>query len=415
MNANPIKAGSRSLRKLTLAGLVLAALVTGCGGGDSDSTTSGQSAATAGTPEVGSNAVRVPGLSSTDVAAAADLIAYPPDQNAEPNGFVLYPRDDWRRAALAAQFVAAPVNGALLPTDLQFLPAGAADLVSRMKPTGFPSGPKINAILLGEPGDDVVLAFQQQHLNLTKLPQSDPSELSAELVAYRGGWAKKFADEVLVVSSDDADRPYAMIAAAWSAFTGDTLAFVSHDSVPAATKELLQQRQQLRLVKPNIWVVGPDSAVPGDVASQLSAYGQVHRVGGDNPVETSVEMAKLRDQATGFGWGLTQAPVNISVVNENDWSNAAGALQLAGSGPRAALLLTDSADHLPDAIKEYLRSLQGPDPSQAYVMGDRDSISSAELAELDGLLAGGQSPAQTAKTKTTPVKTGGVDATTTSK
>jgi hypothetical protein len=390
MNADPIKAGSRSLRKLTLAGLVLAALVAGCGGGDSGNTSSGESAGTAGTPEVGSNVVRVPGLSTTDVAAAADLIAYPPAQNAEPNGFVLYPRDDWRRAALAAQFVAAPVNGALLPSDVQFLPAAASDLVSRLKPTGFPSEPKIHALLLGEPGDDVVLAFQQQHLNLTKLPQSDPSELSAELVAYRGGWAKKFADEIVVVSSEDADRPYALIAAAWSAFSGDTLAFVNHDSVPAATKELLDQRQKLRLIKPNIWIVGPDSAVPADVASELGAYGQVHRVAGDNPVETSVEMAKLRDQATGFGWGLTQAPVNISLVNQDNWGNAAGALQLAGSGPRAALLLTDSADQLPDAITEYLRSLQGPQPSQGYVMGDRGSISSAELTELDGLLAAGR-------------------------
>jgi putative cell wall-binding protein len=400
MNAEPIKAGSRSLRKVALAGLVLAALVAGCGGRDSDTATSADSAGTAGTPEVGSNVVRVPGLSSTDVAAAADLIAYPPGKNVEPGGFVLYPRDDWRRAALAAQFVAAPVNGALLPSDLQFLPAAASDLVTRMKPTGFPSEPKIHALLLGEPGDDVVLAFQQQHLNLTKLPQSDPTQLSAELVAYRGGWAKKFADEIIVVSSEDADRPYALIAAAWSAFTGDTLVFVNHDSVPAATKEVLDQRQKLRLVKPNIWIVGPDSAVPEGIASELGAYGQVHRVGGDNPVETSVEMAKLRDQATGFGWGLTRAPVNISLVNEDDWGDAAGALQLAGSGPRSALLLTDSADHLPDAITEYLRSLQGPQPSQGYVMGDRGSISSTELTELDGLLGAGQAPAEKTKKKT---------------
>jgi hypothetical protein len=397
MNAEPIKVGSRGLRNMALAGLVLAALVAGCGGGASDATTSGESAGIAGTPEAGSNVVRVPGLSSTDVAAAADLIAYPQDQGAEPNGFALYPRDDWRRAALAAQFVAAPVNAALLPTDLQFLPAAASDLVARLKPTGFPAGPKLQALLLGEPGDDVVLAFQQQHLNLTKLSQPDPNELASELVAYRGGWAKKFADEILVVSADDADRSYALIAAAWSAFTGDTIAFVNHDSVPEATKEILDQRRQLRLIKPNIWIVGPESAVSSEVASELGAYGQVHRIPGDDPVQTSVEMAKLRDQATGFGWGLTKAPVNISLVNEGDWGNAAGAFQLAGSGPRAALLLTDSADQLPDAITEYLRSLQGPRPSQGYVMGDRDSISSAELTELDGLLGPGQPAAPAEK------------------
>jgi hypothetical protein len=397
--------GRATARWISTAALTasLAAFALGCGGSDSDSPESGDSV-DSGAPEAGRNVVRVPGRSPTDVAAAATLAAYPPEQDKVPNGFVLFPRDDWRRAVLSAQFVAAPVGASLLPTEPDFLPTAADDVVTRIRPNGFPTGPDLHALLLGEPGDDVVLAFQQQMLALTKLDKPNLAELAALLLVYRGGWAQSFSDDILVVSADDEDRPYALVAAAWSGFTGDTLAFVEGDSVPEATKAMLDQRQELRLIKPTIWLIGPPEAVSEDVASELGSYGEVKRVEGEGPVETAVEMARYRDQETGFGWGLKAPPFNVTLVNLNDWGNAVGAFQLAGSGPRGALLLTDNSEGLPDAVVEYLAEAQGPRASQGYVLGDRDSIDSSQLEELDALLDAKQPPADAKNETKQPTK-----------
>jgi hypothetical protein len=385
-----------ALIAVVLAGAALVA--GGCGGDDdspSEEATPGTANAEAGSPEFGTNVVRVPGRSPTDVAAAAILSSYPPEEGEVPGAWVAFPREDWKKGVLAAQFVSEPVNAALLPVELDFLPTAAADLVSRVRPPGFPSGPELQALFLGEPGDDVVLAFQNQQQKMTRLATDDAVQLAADLVPYRGGWAEKFSDDILIVSSDEDARPYAQIAGAWSGFTGDTVAFVGKDEVPEPTKALLEQRQQLRLIKPNIYVVGPSSVVSDDLFDDLGAYGSVQRIPGADPVETAVEFARFRDAETGFGWGLTAAPANLSLVNLDDPGNAVAAYQLAGSGPKAPLLFTDSSEALPDAVTGFLRELQGKEASQAYVLGDRDSISSAVLAELDQLLEASAEPPNT--------------------
>lgn len=382
----------RGGRSATLAAALLAgaALVaSGCGGDDDPPTSEplpGTGNAGPGAPEFGTNVTRVPGMSSTDVAAAAILSAYPPEEGTAPGGWVAFPRGDWRKAVLAAQFVSAPVNAALLPAELDFLPTAADDLVSRIRPPGFPNGPELQALFLGEPGDDVVLAFQDQQQKMTRLTTGDAVQLAAELVPYRGGWAEKFSDDVMIVPSDDEGRPYAQIAAAWSGFTGDTVAFTGKDEVPETTMALLEQRRQLRLVKPDIYVVGPESVISADVLDELGAYGEVERIPGDDAVETAVEFARYRDAETGFGWGHLKGPANFTLVSLDDADNASAAFQLAGSGPKAALLFTDDPDRLPTAVTQYLRELQAAEPSQGYVLGDAESISSAQLAELDQLL-----------------------------
>jgi hypothetical protein len=314
--------------------------------------------------------------------------AYPPEEGKVPNGWVLFPRDEWHKAIIASQFVSDPVNAGLLPVEADYLPTAADDVVSRYQPGGFPNGPVLHTLFLGEPGDDVVLAFQDRQLRMTKLAESDPAQLASEMVAYRGGWSEKFTDDILIVSSEERDRPYALVAGAWSGFTGDTVAFTGRESVPQATIDLLEQRQQLRLIKPTIWLIGPPSVLSEKVAGELSAYGEVKRIAGSTPVEMAVEMARYRDDVTGFGWGHSHAPANFSLVNINDWANAVAAFQLAGSGPRAALLLTDNTETLPPAVSKYLGQIKDSEASQGYVLGDRTSISASQLAELDHLLAG---------------------------
>jgi hypothetical protein len=373
--------GSAWRRAIALAAAVVLAFAAGCGSAQERKS---QAVAEAPTePDTGSNVARIAGKSPADVASAAVLALYP-DSSHQPRGLVLTPQDDWKQAVVAAQFAASPIGGAILPTAGDYLPAGPSDLVARLRPSGFPRAKGLEALVVGRAGDDVLRALEGASLHLTQLTTRTPEGLALKTVPFRGGWAHEYSDVVVVVSSQA--RDYALPAAAWSAYSGDTVAFVTRSGVPAETRQMLVQRRKLRLEKPAIYVIAPPKVIPGGVAKQLSAYGRVKRVAGDTPAATAIALARYKDRNTGFGWGLDAGPANVSLVNVKDWGNAFGALAFAAAGPRAPLLLTDGPAALPPVVVRYLRTLRNRSPNQGFVFGDAASIGPGEFAQLDEVL-----------------------------
>ena len=369
----------------------LALALASCGGGGGDGAGEAPRPVTppsAGQPPAGSqfgrNVVRVPGLSPSDVAGAAAMAAYPPERGTKPSGFVLTREDAWRDLAVAAQFAAEPVNAAIVPIKRDYLPTAAVDVVNRVKPRGFRNGRGMTALVLGSAGEDVFTDLQDASLKPSQLKASSPARLAERTVPYRGGFAGKFSDAIAVVSSSE--RDYVLPAAAWSAFSGDSLAFVSRDGIPPSTRRMLAQREKLRARKPTMYVIGPPSVVPERVVRALRAFGRVKRVGGATAAETAVALARYRDPETGFGWGMTRAPLSVSLVNPARWQHAAAAINLAGGGPRAAMLLTEGPDRLPAATLRYLRETRGAQPGQAFAFGDEKSIATGLLARVDAEL-----------------------------
>ena len=371
-----------------LSGLALA--IAGCGGGDDGGSTFRPSEAPKpgepGGPAFGKNTIRLPGTSASDLAASAVLANYPPERKAKPNGWVLFQEKRWHNAVIGAQFAADPVGAAMLPIDPDFLPTAAFDLLRRTDTPGFPNADGLETLILGRAGPDVITALQDQEQKLTQLDSPTPARLAADLVPFRGGWSGRFSDVVLVISSEH--REYGLAAAAWSAFSGDTVAFVSPQGVPSVTAALLNQRQQVRIDKPTIYVFGPRSVISDSVADDLDQYGPVKRIAGDarNPVEAAIAFARYEDSGTGFGWGTRGGPANLSFVNQQDPENAYAALNLASAGPRSPLLWLQGSKRLPGALVDYLEDLRGDEPSQGYVVGDTESIPEALFEQLDGLL-----------------------------
>jgi hypothetical protein len=376
-----ISSAPRRAIAVAIAGLLM--LSTGCGGGAKPASPPARTGAAPPSGVAQGSVARIPGKSPADVAGAAALAVYSDHQ---PRGLVFTPHYDWRQAVVAAQFAAHPLDAAILPTAGDYLPPAPSDLVNRLTPSGFPRAKGLQALILGSAGNDVIAALQGRDLNLTQLRARDPSELTFKAVPFRGGWAHKYSAQILVVSSQA--RDYALPAAAWSAYSGDTVVFVSRDSIPEASRRVLAQREKLRLEKPTMYVIGPSKVVSDGLLSELAAYGPVKRVAGDSPAATSVALARYKDDKTGFGWGLTTGPASVALVNARDWGNAFGALALASSGPQAPLLLTDSDAKLPAGVAAYLRQLRDPNGSQAFVLGDEDSIGAGELAQVDRELAG---------------------------
>ena len=375
------------LRNTRATGAVAAAAfaalsAAGCmGGDDEDATVTRLSAGKPAPVEVGRNVARVPGRSPSDVAAAAVLAGH---ADGGPRGWLLVPTDDWTNVAVAAQFAASPVGAAIMPIEREYIPTGPADVIGRLEARGFPRAKGLAALVLGRAGDDVFAELQDRGLKLTQLKAPSPAELSLKAVPFRGGWAAAHSSSVVVVSSEA--RDFALPAIAWSAYSGDTVAFVDRRGVPARTAALLQQRRKLRIDKPSIYVLGSARVVPERVMSELRRFGTVKRLPGGTPAEAAVELARYRDRGTGFGWGMAKGPATVSLVNPRDWANAVGALNFAAAGPQAPVLLTDPDGSLPPGVKRYLRGVRVKRPGQAFVFGDAQSVPSRTVGALDGLL-----------------------------
>jgi hypothetical protein len=375
------------LRRALIGGAASVALAAvGCGGGGGPALPSASLGGAVQRPEIGRNVVRVPGLSPSDRSAAAVLASYDPRNGAKPpGGWVLVPDDDWHDLVLAAQFAAAPVSAGILAIDRNFIPTAPGDVLSRIPTKGFPKAAGLKVLVVDRVGDDVYVDLQDLGLKPTAL-FGDPATLAGKLVPFRGGWAGAYSDSIEIVSADA--RDYALPAAAWSAYSGDTVAFVHRNSIPAATRALLVQRQKLRVRKPSVYVIGPPSVISNGVLTRLGRYASsVHRVAGSDAAGTAVALARYHDPQTGFGWGLRRGPASVSIVNTADWQDAIGALTYAATGPQAPLLLTNSSTSLPPAVESYLGQLRGRKPSQAWVLGGRTAVGMGSFQALDGLLA----------------------------
>jgi hypothetical protein len=336
--------------------------------------------------QFGANTVRVGGISPADVAAGALLAAYP-EGGDQPKAWFLVRRDRWTDAVLAAQFATSPIDAAVLPIEKEYVPTATVDSLDRLRVTGYPRAKGLEVVVMGKAGVDVYLGLKERRLKATQLDEATPFALGEKLVPFHGGGAGRYSPTIVVASAEE--RDYALPAAAWSAYSGDALALVRHDEIPAATRRLIAQREQLTLERPALYVIGPESVISDSVVEELSAYGDVKRVAGDSAVETAVALARYRDPETQFVWGFERAPLNVSLVNTGDWANAIGAFTFAASGPQAPLLLTDSSERLPEPVLEYLRDARGARAGQGFVFGDRRSISTAAFRQLDEALGAG--------------------------
>ena len=338
--------------------------------------------------EFGRNVVRVGGLGAADVAGAANLAAFAPPVEERPSGWVLARRDDWRSQVVAAQFAAAPVRAVVMPIERDHLPAATADLVHRLPVAGFKGAKGMDALVVGGAGRDVFGQLQDAGLDASRLAAGSPAALAATAVPFGGGFAGRFSTSVAIVASDGPRaREYALPAAAWSAFSGDTVAFVGRDGVPAATRRLLAQREKLTLRRPAIYLVGPPSAIPVAVERELARYGPVTRIAGDDPAEVAVELARFKDAGTGFGWGTDRGPATVSVMSARHPEDLPAALAYAAHGTSAPLLLTDRRGRLPATALALLRHLRRGGAVSVFALGDRARITTRTLARLDRMLA----------------------------
>jgi putative cell wall-binding protein len=379
------------LRRISALFLASAVLLAGCSTGDDESrppqlgvkASDEQGAEKLGFPSSATrNTVRVGGSDTTADAAGVASALYPATGDSDrPTAIVLVDKDDWATAISASVLVGRPIGAPILLTDGSDMPPVSQDVLDRLKPKGSDLSKDAQVIRVGP---DVARPSGYK----TALIEGDtPFERAAAVDRFFSAARGKPSNDVVLFSADNAE--YAMPAAAWAARSGDAALPVKKDAIPAPIVKALREHR-----RPNVFVLGPESVISKQVATQLKKRKlarNVERIQGPNPVENAIAFARY--QKGDFGWGVVVPGYNFSLASTSRPADAAAAAALATRGVFAPLVLTDDPEKMPRPLEDYFLSVQPgyeADPSQAvynraWVLGDDKAVSVPQQAQLDQL------------------------------
>ena len=380
------------MRRLVCAALVLAALFGGCSLGEEETRPpqlgvqpeDEEAAETLGSPSSATrNTIRVGGSDSAADAAGVAGALYPATGDSDrPTAVALVEQDDWITGIAASVLTGPPIGAPILLSDGDELPAVTEDMLERLDPQGSDRLPEDAQVI--RVGPDVA---RPSGFRTALIAGDTPFERAAAIDRFLSAARGRPSNDVVLFSADQSE--WAMPAAAWAARSGDAALPVGKTAIPAPIVKALEEHE-----RPNVFVLGPESAISEQVVEQLERRKlarAVERIEGDTAVENAIAFARY--EKGDFGWGVVVPGYNFSVANTDRPLDAAAAAALATRGVFAPLLLTDRADPLPKPLEDYLLSVQPgyeDDPSQAvynrvWILGDDEAVSLESQAQLDAI------------------------------
>ncbi len=410
-SASPAKPSSRSKRRykpipaalkaiaalfiLAIVFIVAAILGGGSSGGDggvetpapvSEAPSSSHEPARAQTPEelgypafATANTTRVGGPDPASNAAGVALATYPsttPSQR--PAAVTLVDADDWRGAIAASVLMAAPLGAPVLISEADGVPEPTSQALDALDPQGGKATKGTQVFAVGD-------ASALSDIEVQRVGDGGGAAGAAAIAALRDELLGGSPRHILVVP---AEQPaFAMPAAAWAARSGDPVLFANRDELPKATAVALKRHPRTP-----VFVLGPSSAVSSEVIRQIGKIDRrVSRVSGEDPVANAIALARYASGS--FGWNVNDPGHGFVVARSDTPLDAVAAAPLSASGTWGPLLLTDSADTLPPALRGYLLDVKPgytTDPTRAFynhvwVIGDQEAIDVNEQAEIDEL------------------------------
>jgi putative cell wall-binding protein len=382
----------RELRRISALLLAFAVLLlVGCSTGDDDSrppqlgvkAEDEQGAEKLGFPSTATrNTIRVGGSDASADAAGVAGALYPATSDSDrPTAVVLVDQDDWASAISAAVLVGRPIGAPILLSDGKELPAVTEDVLDRLKPKGSDLSKDAQVIRVGP-------EVARPDGYKTALIEGDTEfERAAAIDRFFSAARARPSNDVVLFSADSAE--FAMPAAAWAARSGDAALPVRRNRIPAPIVKALREHD-----RPNVFVLGPESAISKRVMNQLEKQKlarDVNRIDGPNPVENAIAFARY--EKGDFGWGVVVPGYNFTVATTTRPSDAAAAAALGTRGVFAPLVLSDDPARLPQKLEEYFLSVQPgyeDDPGQAvynrvWILGDDKAVSVDQQSQLDQL------------------------------
>jgi Cell wall binding domain 2 (CWB2) len=325
------------------------------------------------------NTTRVGGSDPASTAAAVALAVYPARTAAQrPAAVTLVDEGEWQAAIAAAVLMATPVRAPLLATADGDLPDPTSQALEALAPAGSKETGDAQAFAIGA-------AARPEDLKTTAIGGSSPAATAAALVGLRDRLLGQPPAHFVLASA--AEPEFALPAAAWAARSGDPILFTDAAKLPAATAKVFKRRPKVP-----VYVLGPSSAISSDVFREVAKLGNpVRRVSGEDPVENAIAFARYSNG--GFGWNINDPGHGFVLARDDAPLDAAVAAPLSGSGTWGPLLLSDDADTLPKAVREYMLDVKPgytTDPTRAFynhvwVIGDQEAIDVNQQTEIDQL------------------------------
>jgi putative cell wall-binding protein len=324
------------------------------------------------------NTTRVPGGdAAADVAGAVSAVFPSTSASNRPHAVAVVDARNWQGVIAAAVLMSKPLGIPTLLSSGGNLPTVSSDTLARLRPPGSPLAGNAQIVRIG---DD---AGRPGVYRKAIIPGSDPYQVAAGVDKFFSVARGKPAPDVIVTSGEQ--PAFAMPAAAWAARSGDAVLFVRQGSIPPATQQALALHQ-----KPNIWVLGPPSAVGPAVMRDLRKLGKVQRIQGPTPVQNAIAFTRFGSH--GFGWGISTPGQNFTVASTTRPADAAASAALA-TGVFAPLLLTDVAQALPPSLDGFFQDVQpgyqgNPNSgvfNHVWILGDDSTVSVGAQGRIDAI------------------------------
>lgn len=325
------------------------------------------------------NTTRVPGDDPVEISLASLLASYPAvEAGSAPPAVTLASADQWQAAVVAASLSAAPTSAPLMLAPSGKLSAEGSELLETLSPAGSPKTGEKQVFTVGE-------VAPPSGYDARKVPGDDPAAIAVALAELKAKLTGGPPDAFVVVSSED--PAYAAPAATWAARSGDVILYTGPDSIPEATLSFLKRKPNREVP---VFVLGPTGTVSAKVVERLGKVaGTVERVPGSDPVASALELARFSSGS--FGWNLNDPGHGYALIRSDEPMDGVAATPLSTGGTWPALLMTDSADELPDDVLEYLLDVQPgytTDPTRAlynhiWVIGSESTISLDQQAQVD--------------------------------
>ena len=326
------------------------------------------------------NTTRIGGSDPTSNAAGAALAAFPSVTEAQrPAAVVLANEEDWAGAIAASVLMAPPLRAPILFSTPDELPEDSAEALRALDPQGSKASGGASLFAIGS------VALPDGAGQVTRVDSGDPAATAAQIATLRDRLFGRPPAHILVASSSSPE--FAMPAAAWAARSGDPVLYTDADKLPAITAAALKQHP-----KAPVFVLGPTTAVSKSALGEISRIDKsVKRVAGKDPVTNALALARYH--ARSFGWNVNDPGHGFVLARDDSPANAAAAAALSASGTWGPLLLTDSPDTLPEALRSYFLDVKPgytTDPTRAFynhvwVVGDQNTISVGQQAEVNEL------------------------------
>ena len=342
--------------------------------GDDDSDDPGTPAETEAPEELGypefatNNTTRVGGADPASNAAAVALAVFPsatPEQR--PDAVVLVDEADWQSAIAAAVLMAEPIRAPLLISTADEVPDATDDRARDARPRRLRRGARCPGVrdrraptpptACRRPGSTAPAPRRRRRSRSCATSCSAGPRATSSSPRRRSPSSRCRPPPGRRARATPSSTPIA-------------------DSLPAATAEALKRHPDVP-----VYVLGPSSAISSKVVREIAAIdNRVRRVSGEDPVTNSIALARYSDGD--FGWNVNDPGHGFVVVRSDSPLDAVAAAPLSASGTWGPLLLTDSADTLPAALREYLLDVKPgytTDPTRAFynhvwVIGDQDAI-----------------------------------------